>query len=188
MPVGAGGELPAGVGGENFLAVSLEEIGRALQRGAGNAGVAGVVTKRDVELVGVGKGVAKISRERAIHEVVVGTLAISPEIGGGAGIVEFAEDAAEVCATACGRKIAAFGVDAECGNTGITAMREELDDAGNGVAAVNSAFRATHNFDLVNVFGGDAGEIHHAAGRIDGRAVDEDLGEVGIAAVEENRS
>src|SRR5882757_10092209 len=137
MPVGAGGELPAGVGGENFLAVSLEEIGRALQRGAGNAGVAGVVTKRDVELVGVGKGVAKISRERAIHEVVVGTLAISPEIGGGAGIVEFAEDAAEVCATARGGQVPTLRINTECGNASISAVREELDDAGNGVATVN---------------------------------------------------
>jgi len=49
-------------------------------------------------------------------------------------------------------------------------------------------FRAAHNFDLVNVFGGGRLEkIHHAAGRIDGRAVHEDLGKVGIAAVQKNR-
>jgi len=103
MPVRAGGELPAGVGGENFLAVSLEEIRRALQRGAGNAGVAGVVAKRKVELVGVGKSVAEISRENAIHEVVVWALAVGLEISGGSGIIEFFEEAAEVAATTgCG--------------------------------------------------------------------------------------
>jgi len=64
---------------------------------------------------------------------------------------------------------------------------EELYDAGDGVTAVDGAFGSAHDFHLVDVFSGDAGEIHPAAGRIDGRAVNENLGEVGIAAVEKNR-
>src|SRR5258708_7840320 len=189
MPVGAGSEFPTGVGGKNLLAVALKKVRNSARgkRGAGNAGIAGVVTKRDVELVGVGKGVAKISRERAIHEVVVGTLAVSPEIGGGAGIVEFAEDAAEVCATARGGQVPPPRINTECGNASISAVREELDDAGTGIAAVNGTFDAADDFHFVDVFGGDAGKIHGAAGRIDRRTVHEDLGEVGIAAVQKNR-
>src|SRR5258708_635195 len=139
-----------------------------------------------MKVVGIRKRVTEIPREGAIHEVIVGTLAVGLEISSRSRIIELPEDAAEVASTTCGRKIAAFGVNAECWNTGITAVREELDDAGDGIAAVNSAFRATHNFDLVDVFGGEAGEIHAAAGRIDGRAVHQDFGEVGIASVKEN--
>src|SRR6202035_1966503 len=102
MPVGTGSDLPAGVGGKNLLAVTLEKVRNSARgkRGAGNAGVAGVIAERDVKLVGVGKGVAEISGEGAIYEIIVGALAVGLEIGSGPGIIELAEDAAEVGAAA----------------------------------------------------------------------------------------
>ena len=45
MPVFAGGEIPAGAGTENMLAVALIEIGRFEERLAGDAGDAVVVAK-----------------------------------------------------------------------------------------------------------------------------------------------
>ena len=186
--MGAGCELPAGVGGENFLAIALEEIRRALKRGAGDARVAGVVTEREVELVGAGKRVAEISGEGAVYEVIVRALAVGLEIGGGRGIIEFTYEAAEVGATAGRGKIAAFGIGAERGSARVAAMGEELDDAGDGVAAVDGAFGASDDLDFGDIFGGEAGEIHAAAGRINGCAVDKNLGEIGIAAVQKYRS
>src|SRR4029077_3703958 len=62
MPMRPGNKFPAGVGREDLLAVALEKIRRALQSGAGNAGVAGVVAKREMELVGARKRIAEISR------------------------------------------------------------------------------------------------------------------------------
>ena len=135
----AGGELPAGVGGKNLLAVALEKIRRALQSGAGDARVAGVVAKGEMELVGIGKGVAEISGQGAIYEIVVGSLAIGLEIGGCGRVIEFADEPAEVRAAAAGRKIAAFGIGGERRYAGLAAVGEELDNAGDGIAAVNRA-------------------------------------------------
>src|SRR5579862_7330974 len=65
-------------------------------------------------------------------------------------------------------------------------MGEELDDAGDGVGAIDGTFCAADDFDFVDVVERDAGEIDGGAGRIDGGAVYEDFGEIGIAAVEED--
>ena len=89
-------------------------------------------------------------------------------------------------AAAARGEAATFGVDAEFGDARFAAMSEELNDAGDGVGAVDGAFGAANDFHFVDVVESDVGEIDRAAGRIDGRAVDENFGEVGVAAVEED--
>src|SRR5712664_4406949 len=65
-------------------------------------------------------------------------------------------------------------------------MGEELDDTGNGIGAVDGAFGAANDFHLIDVFEGEIGKIHRAAGRVNGRSVHKHFGEVGIAAVEKH--
>ncbi len=65
-------------------------------------------------------------------------------------------------------------------------MRKHLDNAGDGVGAVEGAFSAAHHFNFVDVVEGDVGEVKGAAGEIHGGAVDEHFGLVGVAAVQEN--
>src|SRR5208337_122136 len=185
-PVGAGRKIPASIGAEDLLCITLVETWRSENRLAGDAGVAGVVAEREAELVSVGERITKISGERAIDERVVKALAVGMEISGRGGVIEFADEAAEIATTARGGKVAALGKNGEGGDARITAMGEELDHAGDGIAAVERALRAADDFDLVNIFGGEAGEIDAAAGRIDGRAVHQHLGEIGIPAVQEN--
>src|SRR5260370_39181644 len=59
VPVGAAGEVPAGVGGEIVQIVDLVQAGRGDQSLAGNARFAGVVAKREAELIGFVEGVAE---------------------------------------------------------------------------------------------------------------------------------
>jgi len=66
-------------------------------------------------------------------------------------------------------------------------MGKELDYTGDGVRTVKRGFRAAHNLDLVHVIQSEDGEIDSATGRIDGRAVDQYFGEIGIAAIQEQR-
>src|SRR5260370_16191478 len=63
-------------------------------------------------------------------------------------------------------------------------MAEELDDAGDGVRAVQRALRAVHHFDFVDVVERGVGKIKEAAGLVDRRSVDEEFGEVGVAAIQ----
>ncbi len=58
-------------------------------------------------------------------------------------------------------------------------------NTGYGIGAVESAFGAVDDFELVNIVEGLIGKIEEAAGLVEGRAVNEELGEVGVAAVEE---
>src|SRR5260370_40435350 len=64
-------------------------------------------------------------------------------------------------------------------------MAEELNDARDGVGAIQGALGAVDDFELVNVVKGLIGEVEEAAGLVEGRAGDEELGEGRIAAVEE---
>ena len=112
-------------------------------------------------------------------------MTIGLEVRAGDRIIECADKTAELHAASARGEAAAFAVDAELGNARSAAVREELNDAGNGVGAVDGAFGAAHDFDLVNVVQREAGKINGSAGRIYGRAIDQDFGEVGIAAVQE---
>src|SRR5260370_13496320 len=62
-------------------------------------------------------------------------------------------------------------------------MGEELGGAGDGVRAVQRALRAVHQFDVVDVVERGVGKIKEAAGLVDRRSVDEEFGEVGVAAI-----
>ena len=95
-PVFAGGKIPAGAGAENLLTVTLIEARRREDRLSGNAGVAGVIANGEAELVVVAEGVAEISGKRAIYKIVVWSLAVRLHIGCGSGIVELAEQTAEL--------------------------------------------------------------------------------------------
>ena len=63
---------------------------------------------------------------------------------------------------------------------------KSLNDAGDGVGAVDGAFGAANDFDFVDVVEREAGKIDGCRRGIDGGAIDEDFGEIGIAAVEED--
>ena len=65
------------------------------------------------------------------------------------------------------------------------AMRENLDDAVHGVRAVERAGGSVHDFDFVDVFEGEIGEIDRAARLVHRRSVDEHFRVIRIAAVEE---
>ena len=67
-------------------------------------------------------------------------------------------------------------------------MGEELNDAGNGIGAIDGAFGAADDFYFIDVVEREARKINGAAWRIDGHAVHEDFGEVGVSAVEKNGS
>ena len=178
LPVVAGGEIPSRVGRKNVLGITFEQIGGEKKRLPGDAGVAVVVAQREMPLVGVRQGVTEVSGKCAIHKIVVRTLTVGLEVGSSSGIVS---------AAAARSEIAAFGESVERGNACFPLVREELNHAGDGVTAVNGAFGAPHDFDLINVFRGKTRKIHSAARRINGRSVDEDFGEVRIASVEKDR-
>ncbi len=74
VPVRAAGEFPAGVGAEIVEVVDLVEARRRDQSLAGDASLAGVVAKRQPELIGFAEGVAEVSGDGAIAEGVVGAL------------------------------------------------------------------------------------------------------------------
>src|SRR5216684_9398932 len=164
MPMRAAGELPVGVGAEIVEVVDLVETRRREQDLAGNARFAGVVAKREAELIGFAEGVAEVSGDGAIPEGVVGALSFGSEVRGRAGIVERAEQAAELRAAAGSRKTAAFSEEIESGNSSFAAMRKHLNDAGGGVSAVEGAFGAAYEFDFVDVVEREVGEIKRAAG------------------------
>ena len=77
-----------------------------------------------------------------LYGIVVGALAVGLQVGGGCGIVEGAEEAADLRATATGAEAAAFAVDAELRDTRLAAVREELNDTRDGVSAIDGAFCA----------------------------------------------
>ena len=89
-------------------------------------------------------------------------------------------------ATSTRAEAAAFAVDAELGNARFAAVREELNDAGDGIGAVDGAFGAANDFNFVDIVEREAGEINRATRRIYGRTIDEDFGEIGVAAVKED--
>src|SRR4029077_9962730 len=153
---------------------------------AWNARFAGVIAKREPELIGFAKGVAEISGDGAIAEGVVAALSFGREVRGRTGIVERAEQATEPRAAARGGKAAAFGEEIESGNVSFPAMRKHLNNPRGRVGAVESAFGAAHHFDFVDVVEREVGEVERAAGKIYGGAVDEHFGLVGVAAIQEN--
>src|SRR5262249_46147534 len=80
-----------------------------------------------------------------------------------------------------------FGEEVDLGNAGRAAMAEKLNDSGDGVGSVESAFSAMDDFDFIHVVDRLIGEIEEAARLVDRCAVDEELGEIGVAAIEEKR-
>ena len=186
MPMFSGSKIPACAGTEKMLGIALVEIWRCEESLTRDAGDAVVVAEGEAELIVVAKAVTEIGGERAIEKIVVGALAVGLQVGSGARIVELAEEAAELCAAAAGSEASTFAVDAELRDARLAAVGEELDDARDGVGAVDGAFRAADDFDFVDVVESDAGKIDGSAWRIDGGAIDEDFGEIGVAAVKED--
>src|SRR5208283_1993052 len=170
-----------------MLCVALGCDGWQNKRGAGNFGIASIVAQREAELIGVGEGVAEVSRKGAVEEGVIGTLTLGLEIGCRTGVIEFPQETAEIGATARGGETPAFGIKVGRRDARFASMGKELDNAGNSVAAIDRAFGTAHNFNFVDIFRGETGEIHGTPGGIDGRAVHKNLGEIGVAAVQEER-
>src|SRR5580692_2132344 len=132
-----------------MLGVTLVEIRRFVESLTGDTGDTVVVAEGEADLAGVAEAIAEIAGERAIQKIVVGALAVGLEVGGGDGVVESAEQTAELAAA--GAETAAFPIDAELGHARIAAMGEELDDAVDGVGTVDGAFGAADDFDFVDV-------------------------------------
>ena len=65
--------------------------------------------------------------------------------------------------------------------------RKELNDAGHGVRAIEHARGTAHDLDAIEVVGAERREIERAAGVVHGDAVDEHLGELALAAADEER-
>ena len=105
------------------------------------------------------------------------------KVGAGRGIIEPAGQAADMCAPSGRGKAAAFREEVDLGNAGCPAMTDDLDHAGHGISAVESAFSAVDNFDLVDVVEGEVGEVKVPAGKIDGSAIYQDFCESRIASV-----
>src|SRR5262249_16107678 len=103
------------------------------------------------------------------------------------GIIEVADEAAELRAAASGIEISAFGKEGGFGNARCAAMSENLNDAGNRVGAVDRGLGAAHDFDFVNVVEREVGEVHGVAVCVYRVAVDQDLAVGGAAAIEEDR-
>src|SRR6266849_527202 len=134
------------------------------------------------------EGIAEISGERAVEEVIIGTLPGGLQVGGRGGIIEWAQQATELAAAASRGEATTFTKNAEFGNASCSAMGEKLNHAGDCVCAVDGALRAADNLNFVNVIEGEIREVHRATGWIYRRAVNEHLSKIGISAVEENGS
>ena len=113
LPVVAGGEVPSSVGRKDVLDIAFEKIGGEKKGLPGDAGVAVVVAKREMPLVGVRPGITEVSRKRAIHKIVIRALTVGVEVGCSSGVVELAENTAKVSTPAAGSEITAFGKGAE---------------------------------------------------------------------------
>ncbi len=184
-PMRASAEIPAQVDEKKLEAFELREAGREKEDGPWKTGEAGVAADGEAQMIGVAEAVAEVAGETAIEEGVIGSLTAGLEIGTGERVIERAENTSDQSATARGRVAAAFGEEIELGNAGGAAMAEKLNDTGDGIGAVERTLCAVDDFELVNVVEGLTGEIEEAAGLVEGRAVDEEFGEIGIAAVEE---
>src|SRR4029077_3419755 len=183
-----GFEGPAEIAGK--LAFVVE--GRGVRREnscekslAGSAGETDVAANGEAELIRIGEAIAQVAGEAAVQEGVVDALAVGMKVGAGGGVVEFVEESADLGSAASGRKAAAFGEEIDFGNARGTLMADDLNDAGHGVGAVESALGTVNELDFVDVIEREIGIDEVAAGEIHGSAVDEDLGEAGIAAVNE---
>src|SRR6267154_210937 len=188
MPMGTGREVPVGARIENMECIALVAAGRLEDGFAGNSRFAGVVAQRKAKLVSIAEGIPDVSGQRAVKEVIIGTLPRSLQVGGRAGIIERAQQAAELPAAASGRETTAFTKSAELGNASGSAMGEKLNYSGDCVGAVDGALRTADNLDFVDVIEGEVREVHGAAGRIYGRPINKHFDKIGITAVEENGS
>ena len=184
-PMRAGAKVPVQMNEEKLEAFELREARRPEKNRAGNSGEAGVATHGKAQTIGVGESIPEISRETAIQKSIVASLAVGLEVGASERVIERAEKAGDLSATAAGGKPATFSEKIDFGNACCAAMAEQLNDTGDSIGAIESAFCAVDDFDLVNVIERLIRKIEEAAGFIEGRAVDEELREVGVATVEE---
>ncbi len=180
-------EIPVEVRGENLQRVAGCRSGRprALEGWAGSACEAGVAANRQAETIGVGKLVAEVAGEGAIEESVVLTLAIRLEVGTGGRVIESTQKAADLRATARAGKTAAFGKKIEGRDARGSLVREELNDAGHGITAVQGAFRAVDDLYFIDVIEGEIREIDKTAWVVERRAIDKNFCVIRIAAIEE---
>src|SRR5712671_7129275 len=66
------------------------------------------------------------------------------------------------------------------------AMSKCLDNARNRVGAIEGAFCAANYFDFIDVVEAEVGKVKCATGKVYGGAVDQNLGLIRIAAVQED--
>ncbi len=106
-------------------------------------------------MIRTGEVVAEVAGEAAVQEGIVHALAIGLKVGACGGVVEFAEETADLRAAAGGRKTAAFGKKIEFRNSRGALVAEDLYYAGHGVGTVKGAFGAMNDLDFVDVIEGE---------------------------------
>src|SRR2546430_4908563 len=184
-PVRAVAEIPAEMQEEKLETFELRETVREEKDRPWKTGETGVASGGEAQMIGLAETVAEVAGETAIEKSVVGSLAVGLEIGARKGVVKRAEKAGHQSTAARGGIAAAFGEKIEFGNARGAAMAEELDDARHVIGAVESAFGAVDDFELVDVVEGLVGKIEEAAGFVEWRAVNEEFCAIGVAAIEE---
>src|SRR5579859_222744 len=121
------------------------------QRLAWSLGIAGVIPQRKANLIVFVDPVAEIPGEGSIVESVLAVRTVGAKVGASRGIVEFAEQAADLRAAAARSESAAFAKKADFRHTRRSSVSKNLHDAGNSIRAIDGAFRATHDFHFVDI-------------------------------------
>src|SRR5205807_8182965 len=121
------------------------------------------------------------SEKCVVDPVTCGVQVLSPDR-----VFETSQQAANVSATACGGKAAAFPKQIYRGKPCCAPPRENLDCARNRIGPIKGALRAMDDLHLFNIVQREVGEIQEASRFIHGRAVNQDLGEIRIASIDED--
>ena len=139
-------------------------------------------------MIGVGEAVADIPGVAAVEVGVVDALAVGVKVRASRGKVEGANEAADLRAAAGGGKAATFSEKIEFGNAGGPPVADDLDYTGHGVRTVEGAFSSVDNFDFVYIVERQIGVVEIASRQVDGRAINQNFREAGVAAIKEKRS
>src|ERR1700722_1669746 len=187
LPVRPGGKIPCKSGHESVRAVMRVQVWWRKQGLAGLTRIAGVVADSKPQRILLGETHAEIAGQGPVEKVVIDALACRLEVRSRRGVVEAADKSTQLGGAASGVERAAFGISNEQWRARRTTMGENLDRAGHRIGAGKSALRSVHDLNFVHSFESKVREIDGAAWLVGGNAIDEHLGEIGVASIEKER-
>ena len=154
LPVFAGGEIPSEVGGELMNVARLPD-GRATWKQCLSrlTGIARIVAKREPKRIGIRKLPTEIPGRRNVPEEITRPLALRGKICCCGGVVELAQQAADLCRAVAGAESSGISLERDLGDGARAAMRKNLDHARHRVRTIQRARRTMHDLDLVDVVG-----------------------------------